>query len=415
MSNSYANIYHHPELAEYLDSAEGVPAWPAIASDAGADSASTTPLNRFRLAFAALGDWLPGLGLAVGIAWCGYYTATWGGQTLLGMEHSPISSVAAIIVIGMLVRQVLGMPKVYLPGLRLCARRLLRVGVALLGIRLGLGTLGQIGLWALPLTILIVTVAITLAMCFTRWMRLGPKMGLLIGAGTGICGVSAIAAVTPAIDAKDNEASYAIACVTLYGLTGVLAYPWLAHLIFDGQPIAAGMFVGVAIHDTAQVAAAGLLYQQQFDAPATLDAATVTKLVRNMSLIWAVPALATIAARLNHSNKPDATGRSQPIRLRWRQTIPLFVIAFVTITLIRTLGDTLADSASWWPESTWLFIVDATSQTATTLLMLAMAAIGMSTSLSTLRGMGMKPLVVGGMTAFGTGVIGLMIIKFLLF
>ena len=103
-------------------------------------------------------------------------------------------------------------------------------------------------------------------------------MSYLISVGSTVCGTTAIMAMAPVINAKKNEVSYAIANITLFGIISMLIYPYFANFYFNGESLFIGLFLGTAIHETAQVAAAGLIYDQQFNSPETLNISTVTKL-----------------------------------------------------------------------------------------------------------------------------------------
>ena len=95
-------------------------------------------------------------------------------------------------------------------------------------------------------------------------------MSYLIAIGTSVCGTTAIVATAPVIKAKKGEVAYAIANITLFGIIAMLVYPYFAEWYFDGDAdVQAGLFLGTAIHETSQVAAAGLIYDQQFNSPET--------------------------------------------------------------------------------------------------------------------------------------------------
>src|SRR5699024_8244537 len=107
-------------------------------------------------------------------------------------------------------------------------------------------------------------------------------LGTLIACGTGICGVTAIMATSPVIEAKENEISYAVANITVFGLVGMLFYPYLTHLFFADDSIKAGLFLGTAIHDTAQVTGSALINDQMIQMEKAVDVAMVTKHTRNL-------------------------------------------------------------------------------------------------------------------------------------
>ncbi|MCZ7617380.1 MAG: putative sulfate exporter family transporter [Myxococcota bacterium] len=289
------NPYENPELLRWLDSYEGLPDI-ADPGESAAEQRSRAGARAYEL-FGLAGAVLPGVALAAGIAAVAGAAADGIGRGLFGFERSPIPGVALAILLGLAIRNVLGLPIVYDAGLRLCVKRLLRVGVALLGIRLSLAAAGAIGVAALPIVVGAIAVALFVVTGLGRLLGLPSRLSLLIAVGTGICGNTAILATGPVIDADEDEMSYAVACVTIFGLLALLLYPPLAHLLFAGDASRIGLFLGTAIHDTAQVAGAALLYAQHYGAPEALDVATVTKLVRNLFLLAVIPLIALLHRR----------------------------------------------------------------------------------------------------------------------
>ena len=328
--------YAGPEWARWLDSMEGVPEWPPPA----ARKAPTGRQQKVIKAFERLGEFVPGVALALGLAFLGEWIAFWFGTRVLGFSHSPISAVPVAVLLGLLVRNVIGLPAIYEPGLKFSVRFLLRVGIVLLGLRLSLAAVSLVGLAALPVIVACIACAIVAAWWLGRVLHLPRRLAALIAVGTSICGVSAIVAAAAAIEAEDDEVSYAVACVTLFGLLALFGYPFFAYWAFAEQHPFAGIFLGTAIHDTAQVAGAGLIYEQQYDAPEALNYATVTKLVRNACMAAVIPLLAIAYHR---------SGTRRKSKLSWHQAVPFFVIAFVIAAAVRTVGD-LGDRAVRHPE-----------------------------------------------------------------
>jgi uncharacterized integral membrane protein (TIGR00698 family) len=347
-----------------------------------------------------LGDMAPGLALACMLAWLGMVVASFIGTTLMGFEKSPISAIMVTIVLGLLLRNVAGLPAIYDAGLRFAVKRVLRFGIALLGLRLSLVALGQIGVSALPIVLGCIVSALILVSLLSRALSLPPRLGSLIAVGTSICGASAIVATGPAIDAEDDEVSYAVACITLFGTITMFAYPPLAHWLFGGDVAQSGLFLGTAIHETAQVAGAGMMYQQQFDAPAALDVAATTKLVRNVCMGAVIPLMAVLYHRRNNIG---AGGR-----LRWHQYVPLFVVAFVVLAAVRSLGDLGSDKAfGVIGRASWKGLMTDAKTLSAMCLTVAMAAIGLNTNIAQLKILGWKPLVVGLTAALLVGGVSL--------
>ncbi len=298
---------------------------------------------------------LPGLFLALVLAFAGQYLSKLIGIDLMGLPKSPISAIMMAIILGIVIRNTISLPATFQPGIRFGLVRVLRLGIVLLGIRLSLGEAGTIGLQSLPVIIGAVTAALLVVTYMARRMGLSGKLGTLIAVGTSICGATAIVATAPTIAAKDDEVAYSVACITLFGVAAMLLYPFAGHWIFDGDPTKSGLFLGTSVHETAQVAGSGLVYQQYYGEPGALDVATVTKLVRNLGMLLVIP-LMSIAYHRNHSD-----GTEPP---KWYTMVPLFVIGFAGMSLIRTIGDTGEQPFGFLDPETWRAIVDNTKEAA---------------------------------------------------
>jgi len=394
---SATNPYENPALMRWLDSYEGVPEWIDPVETVDERSARSALGQRAHDGFALVGATLPGLALTALLAAAATAGAQLAGTRLLGLERSPVSPILVAIVLGLAIRNTIGLPAVYEPGVRLGLKRVLRVGVALLGVQLSLAAAGAIGLVALPIVAGCIVAALALAAAIARRLALPPRLATLIAIGTAICGNTAIVATAPAIGADDDETSYAVGCITAFGLLALLTYPFLSHALFAGDPVQAGLFLGTAIHDTAQVAGAGLLYLQQYGEPAALETATVTKLVRNLCMLAVIPAIALAAGR----------GRARPAgaRVDWRQALPGFVFAFVALTALRTVGDLGARPFGVLAPETWRAALDGTAWLSSACLTIAMASVGLGTQLARLRSLGLRPLLAAFLIALAVGAV----------
>ncbi len=391
--------YRNPELFRFVGSMEGVPDWvdPAETAEERAGRSGWQARGHSLLEMA--GQLAPGLALAFALALLGRELSRWLGIQLMGLEKSPVSPILIAIATGLLIRNTLGLPTIYEVGLQLCLKRLLRIGVALLGIRLSLGAVGAIGLIALPIVTGCIVVALLLVSWINRVLGLPRRLGTLVAVGTAICGNTAIVATGPVIDASEDEMSYAVGTITAFGLLALITYPFVSHTVFGGDATLAGFFLGTAIHDTAQVAGAGLLYGQQYGAPEALDTATVTKLVRNLSMVAVIPALALAY----HRSSGETSGAQRPAL---SQALPLFVFGFVGLALLRTVGDwTDTPFGGAIAESTWASILDGASTLSTWCLAVAMASVGLGTNFRRLSRLGLRPLGVGLAAAAAVGVV----------
>ena len=177
------------------------------------------------------------------------------------------------------------------------------------------------------------------------------------------------------IKANESEVTYSIACITIFGLAAMFFYPILGHYLFANDPALAGLFLGTSIHETAQVAGAGLMYEAQYDAPVALDIATVTKLVRNLCMIAVIPLVGILYGS-------DRGGDSTADKQSWWKLIPWFIIGFAIMSTLRTVGDFGDRAFGILEPADWGALVQFTRNTAETCLLLAMAAVGLTSMFS---------------------------------
>ncbi len=347
---------------------------------------------------------LPGLLLALALALLGQFSSIYIGEDLMGMPKSPVSPIMMAIILGIIIRNVSNLPVWVDPGIQFGLVRVLRIGIVLLGIRLSLGEVGEIGLKSLPIIVGTVAAALVIVTWLSIRVGLSGRLGTLIAVGTSICGATAIVATAPTIGARDTETSYAVACITLFGVAAMMLYPILGHFVFNGDPFLIGLFLGTSVHETAQVAGAALVYQQFHDAPAALDAATVTKLVRNLSMLLVIPLMAVFYHR-NHSE-----GAHTP---SWWSMIPLFIVGFALMSLLRTVGDMGDRPFGLLDPDQWRWFVDHTKELAELCLAVAMAAVGLGTRLKDLTAIGLTPLGVGLVSALLVGGVSTLLILLL--
>jgi uncharacterized integral membrane protein (TIGR00698 family) len=339
----------------------------------------------------------PGLLLAALLAIGAQWLAGWIGTGLLGLSRSPVSGITLAILLGLLWSNLTPPSAAIQPGARFALTTVLRLGIVLLGLRLSVAEVGEIGLRSLPVIIAAIATALLLARLISRWLALPPRLGALIAVGTSICGATAIVATAPTIGAREEETSYAVACIALFGLLAMLFYPFVAFWLFDGQALRSGLFLGTAVHDTAQVLGAGMAYREYFGDAQTLDIATVTKMVRNLAMIAVIPIMAL-------AFRPAPAAGATPARPpRWYELIPLFVVGFAALSLVRTLGDVGTQPFGLLSADAWRSLIGAGGRAADILLATAMAAVGLSTRFSALRSIGLRPLLAALLCALAVG------------
>ncbi len=354
----------------------------------------------------ALKSCWPGLALAAGIALVAILCADWLGSALSGLEKSPVSPIMLAILIGIALCNSVRVPDSLQVGLTLCSTTILRIGIMLLGIRLSLLSAGKFTLIALPFVVLIVTLALLLVGFLSQRLGLSRQLGGLIAIGTSVCGATAIVATAPLIRARDTEVSYAVGCITLFGVVAMMLYPMLAHMAFAEHPALVGLFLGTSIHETAQVVGASLMYQMQYDAPTALDTATVTKLVRNLGMIALIPLVGFLYGV--ERKVGSSLGASEYLAM-----IPWFVVGFALLSGVRTLGDQGESAFGLLDRDIWEAIVGLTRTSAEMCLLLAMAAVGLNTRFARMKEIGLRPLGLALLAALIVGIVSFVAVSLL--
>ncbi len=318
------------------------------------------------------------------------------GIELLGLKKSPISTVMVAIIIGIIMGNAFIPRPGFRIGLNFTQTYILKFGIICLGIRLSFDEFIKFGTIAIPLIITCIVSVLVLIKLLIKKLKISSKMSYLIAIGSSVCGATAIVATAPVISAKKGEVAYAIGNITLFGVFSMLVYPYFANFYFDGNSLYAGLFLGTAIHETSQVAAAGMIYDQQFNSPETLNIATVTKLIRNSFLVIMIP----LFGYLYNKGNPDSN------KVSILSIFPYFVLGFIAMIIVRNIGDQLVQSQNYNLEK-WNEFILFTQGAAKISLTMAMAAVGMSTNLSELKEMGYKPFIVGFIAALTVGLVSI--------
>lgn len=346
--------------------------------------------------WASLRQAAPGIAVAVALALVARAIADALAHGAAGLPKLPLSPVMCAVVLGMLWRNTLGVPGWATNGLKWAMHQLLRTGIALVGLRLTLSGASSIALTALPVALTCLTVALLAGWGLARLFGVGPRLGALLAIGTAVCGCTAVVAMAPVIRARHAETAFAVTCVVLFGCAAMLCYPWVAGRFFAASPVHAGIFLGTAIHDTSQVIGAGLMYSQQAGAPAALAAASVAKLLRNLSIAVLVPLAAWLARRHQARGGADDTAAETHHGLAPHpQLVPLFVVAFLAFIVVRTAGDTLLGEGS----ALWQAVVHTGYTASDLFLTCGMTAVGLSVSFTDMWRIGWRPLAAGFVVA----------------
>lgn len=347
---------------------------------------------------------IPGTALTVGLAFVARFGSSEIAAYWMNGEASPISPVLLGIVLGILWRHFIGLSSKAERGVRWILGTILHIGIALVGLRLTLGGIATVGPGAFVVVVSCITTALLMSWTVCRILGLSSTMRAMLAVGSAVCGCTAIVAIAPAIRARPAEIGAALTCVVLIGSLGMLLYPWLAATLLHLQPRLVGIFLGSAIHDTSQVVGASLIYAQQFGAPDVIGFASATKLIRNLAIIFLVPLLAWNALR-------DSTDHGESASRK--PLVPNFVIWFVALVLVRTLGDhwILGDTGA---EYLWQRIMSTSQVVSDTFMTCGMTAVGLSVSLAQMHQTGFRPICAAVTIAASTALCSLGVINFVL-
>ncbi len=330
---------------------------------------------------------LPGLALSGALA---------AAAVMLGrigwLQDHGISTLTLAIVLGMLVGNTVfpRVAEISGPGVNFSKQRLLRLGVILYGLRLTVQDIGHVGLAGAVIDTLVLGSTFGLA-CIAgiRWLGMDRKTAMLIGVGSSICGAAAVMAAEPVVKARAEQVTVAVATVVVFGTIAIFLYPLLFQLNLQWQLIPGGadrfgIYIGSTIHEVAQVVAAA----RSVD-PQAADTAVIAKMVRVMMLapflvmlsVWLTRDEAKHAAR----NKPaPASGGHTASHLKPTKAklpVPWFAFAFV--------GMVMFNSLNLLPQS----VVTTAIEIDNIFLAMAMAALGLSTHISSIRKAGIQPLL----------------------
>ncbi|MEQ1884977.1 MAG: putative sulfate exporter family transporter [Bryobacteraceae bacterium] len=320
---------------------------------------------------------IPGILLLGAIGYAGKLTeqsiAAYGKANQVALPN--IEYVLWAILFGLAVSNTIGIPALFRPGVD-TYEFWLKIGIVFQGVRFLLGDVLRLGGASLVFVAIELGISIALMTWLGRMFKLTPKLTSLLAIGSSICGVSAIIASKGAIEADDEEVSYAIAAILALGAFSLFAFPAIGHALGMSDN-AFGMWAGLAVDNTAEATAAGALYSD-----AAGKYAVLAKTTRNATIGFVVLAYALYWAKRSQAKEIVNKGA-----FLW-QKFPKFVLGFIAISLLATLNvfdkAQMTDLANL---SRWAFL-------------LTFAGVGLRTDLREMRKQGMRPFIVGAVGEF---------------
>ena len=325
---------------------------------------------------------------------------------MLPFEKNPLSMLLVAIILGLIIRNTIKLPMIFGPGITFGLKKLLRLGIILLGIRLSIFAVLKIGAMAVGLVVVCIAAALIITMLLAKKIGVSEKLGTLIAAGTSICGVSAIVATSPTIGAKEEETAYAVATITIFGLLATIFYPYLTEQVLSLPVEKAGFFLGTSVNDTSQVTATAMIYDQlwQHKTESGLsgaDIAITTKLVRNTFMIFVIPFLGFWFARKN-----AVTGSSGQ-KIKVMKYIPLFVFGYLVVAIVRSVGDGIFGGGK---DTDWYTCWHSVKIAAGYVIAISIACIGLNTDIKKLTKLGYKPFICGLIASLSVGLVSLLLV-----
>lgn len=259
-------------------------------------------------------------------------------------------------------------------ALKFTSKKILKVAIILLGASLSVNTIMSVGKMTFFVMIF------TFAMCFgggyfiRKLFGLNWKLGNLISAGTGICGGSAIAAIAPVIDADDKDIAFAMSSTFLFDMVMIALYPLMGKAL-DMSDIAYGIWAGTSVNDTASVVASGYAFSEIAG-----DFATMVKLTRTIAIIPTVLVFAYIGTHIKQKELKEANNGK---KVNLMKIIPWFIGGFLLMAVLNSVGCIPVVASR---------IIKGTSKF---LMVTALAAIGLGTSITDFKKAGLKPMFYG--------------------
>jgi uncharacterized integral membrane protein (TIGR00698 family) len=274
------------------------------------------------------------------------------------------------ITFGILITSLWRLPANTQMGIKFTSKYILQLAVVLLGFDMNMANVIKVGEQSILVIILTLTAAFLTVFFVGKLLQINHKLAILIGVGTAICGGSAIAAASSAIDANDQDISYSISTIFLFNVLAVFLFPSIGHLL-KLSDTGFGMWAGTAINDTSSVVAAAFSFSN-----AAGNFATVVKLTRSLMIVPVTLALAFMTVRDNQGQQNFSLAK----------VFPWFVLGFLAAALL--------NSAGWLPLSTATDLAFAGKF----LIIMAMAAIGLNTNIQAFIKAGPRAVLLGAVT-----------------
>ncbi|GKU25538.1 YeiH family protein [Clostridium folliculivorans] len=294
-------------------------------------------------------------------------------SNLLGYKFPIIGGAVFGIVIGIIINNIFNIPEKNSAGIDFTSKKILQWSIIILGAGLSLRQVWYTGTESVYVMFFTLLTAFVTAFIFGKLLKIPWKLKSLIAVGTAICGGSAIASISPIIEADDNEVSYSISTIFLFNILAVLIFPPLGHILKLSNK-AFGLWAGTAINDTSSVVAAGYAFSNIAGEYATIVKLTRTTIIIPISIMFSI----VMAIQKKKSSNADIS-----VNFNLSKIFPWFILWFLVASLLNTLG--------FFSEHYIKYI----NSVGKFMIVMALSAVGLKSDLKKIISSGFKPMLLG--------------------
>lgn len=325
-------------------------------------------------------DSIPGAGLIIVVAVTAYYTGPWlKSNFVFFKEYLTLKSFILAILFGIIIKNTIGVAKIFEPGLRF-STILTKIGIVVMGAKYSMAKLVEVGTPALLAIMVFLVGSAAIMMWIGKKMKMSIPLAACLASGLSVCGVSATVAIAPAVGAKNRDMAYSIAVVLMFGLLALLIFPLIGTML-NMTSEQYGAFSGIGIVNSAQVLAAGFAYSEE---------AGVVAGVYNIGRVIFLPFVVLMLAVMATSYQVAQTGKEVEKINKMQMIVdkfPLFVIGFLLVVILNTMGlFTKPEVGQMKIFMNWAFL-------------LGFASIGLTTRLADLKAAGWGGFAMGFIVA----------------
>ena len=291
-----------------------------------------------------------------------------------------ISAGVFAMLIGMALYPFAKKIKCFSSGIVFTSKNILRTSIVLMGATLSFTQVLNVGKYSLIVMLFTLTAAFSFGNLFGHLFHMNWKLSNLISAGTGICGGSAIAAISPTIDADDSDVAYAISATFLFDIVMVILFPIMGR-VFGMTDMGFGLWAGTAVNDTSSVVAAGYAFSDTAG-----QYATIVKLTRTLSIVPIVLIFSYVNQKMKAKEIHQDVKRN---RVSIKKIFPWFILLFLFMVAIRSILDAMVS------VETIQGIARVISKISKFAMIMALGAIGLKTDFRKVAKSGIMPMIHG--------------------